>query len=434
MRRKNSMFSRRLLFVLIFISMAGKIFAQDGASLGLGNAYTAIARGTEAIFWNPANLALSDSADTRLNIKLWSFSAGAENTSFDINTYKKYIGVEKDAQGCGKRLTEKDKDDILSLVDDEEGIDIIGKGDASALAVTYKNFGVSFEVNAHARAGIQKDALRFPLKGFVEDSYDFNVEGEGYGVTRFNFSYGRLIPLNILNNRTLIPYLGKIKRLSIGTNISYISGVGYGCVTDSRANIEKLSNGYDGEFRIVTKSATGGKGLGWDLGIAMVLDTQWQFGFVIDNILGSVKWNKETKQVVESLDLRGPRAVADFDEIDTDSTYYRTSTDEEIGSFSESLPRNFRFGVARYYKNYLGNFEIGRKNKHTKLSLGGGAKFSFFELYAGFSYSEGNAFYSWAMALNFRNFYFDFGMRTRSGITGNSTKGIIIGQSIRIGF
>ena len=176
------MFQRILFAVLIVFGFIFEGFAQDGASLGLGGANTAIARGTEAIFWNPANLALSEPTDTKLNIKLFSWSGGAGNNSFDMNLYNEIFGVEKDAQGRGKFLTQDDKNDILARVDDDDGLALTAKGDFSVFAITYKNFGFSLEGNINARGSIAKDAVLFPLEGFVRDSYDFSVNGNGVGV------------------------------------------------------------------------------------------------------------------------------------------------------------------------------------------------------------------------------------------------------------
>ena len=78
-----------ILIVCLAVLIVNPLYGQDGVSLGLGGAYTALARGTESIYWNPANLAYYDSLDNKKKIKLYSFFAGVGNNSFSIDLYNK---------------------------------------------------------------------------------------------------------------------------------------------------------------------------------------------------------------------------------------------------------------------------------------------------------------------------------------------------------
>ena len=67
----------RWSFVFVFM-LSSSLFGQMHArSLGMANAYTALARGVHAPLWNPANLGLPDNPGFSMN--LFSVAAGVDN-------------------------------------------------------------------------------------------------------------------------------------------------------------------------------------------------------------------------------------------------------------------------------------------------------------------------------------------------------------------
>ena len=68
--------------VFCLISISSLSFAQgfNASGLGMGGAYGALARGTDAFAWNPANLALS--YDKKLEINLVGFNLNAANSMY----------------------------------------------------------------------------------------------------------------------------------------------------------------------------------------------------------------------------------------------------------------------------------------------------------------------------------------------------------------
>ena len=56
-------------------------------AIGLGQAYTALARGPEAVLWNPANLALSGQPKVKWEMLGVGVTAITENNSFSVQTY-----------------------------------------------------------------------------------------------------------------------------------------------------------------------------------------------------------------------------------------------------------------------------------------------------------------------------------------------------------
>ena len=76
--------------MVLTLAFEGSLFAlsdTEPRALALGQAYTALARGPEAVFWNPANLALGGGPKLKWEV----FGAGltliTENNSFSVRTY-----------------------------------------------------------------------------------------------------------------------------------------------------------------------------------------------------------------------------------------------------------------------------------------------------------------------------------------------------------
>lgn len=418
-----------VIMILIFVS---NLNAQQGISTGLGGAYTAIARGPEAVFWNPANLGLSSSLPS-FNIKMYSFGFDFGNNVFNIDFYNDYFtGTgETDAEGnkIGKTLTESDKNDILNKIPDD-GLELMGKADVSFLAFNYKNFGFSIEGNVFVEMTFPKDAFVMILTDIGEKSYSFDIEGNGFGVGKVNFSYGRAVLKNKVRrifNRNI-----KINELAVGATISYLRGAGYAKVTESDVNVNITSTGFNAPSRVVTRVASFGSGFGLDLGVGAVIENEWQMGLVFDNIPGIISWSSDAKENINTFDLEREMYINELEDIDIDD--YSKTEDVDLNSFTQTLPLNVRLGVARYYKRYMGNVELARDYGHIRFSLGGGVDLKFIEFYASYGRTRGDNCFSGAVAFNYKYFLWDIGVTNRGGLTGNASKGLAFGSSIRFGF
>ncbi len=72
--------------LLLFSISAGPSFGQlTSRALGMGLAYTAVARGAHAPDWNPANLGLPNSPS--FSLSFFSIGVGVMNKAFYIDTY-----------------------------------------------------------------------------------------------------------------------------------------------------------------------------------------------------------------------------------------------------------------------------------------------------------------------------------------------------------
>lgn len=413
-----------LLTLLFFQYFTSPLRGQDGASLGLGGANTALAERTEAIYWNPANLAFGDTRTAPIELKVYSFHGGIDNNALSIDLYNKYNG---------KHLTGSDKTQILNSIPDGDGVRVWSVADVSALAVSYKNYGFSIEGNGTAEGSIDKDAFNFILFGNSsgDSVYSFNSTGKGFGVVKFKVSSGWTIAQN---RKFLLPFgrLINVKQLNIGGSFSIIRGVGYVDLIDSHGRLEITNNGLNAPSNFRAREAQGGWGFGVDFGVSMITDTKWSIGFAMDNVINRIRWSKDAKIRIRQFDLRQLQFLDELSDLDLSD--YRTSEDRDLDHFSESLPRNYRLGAAKQVYNLVLNGEVSRHNGRMRYMAGMGIFIRFLQLFGGIGYKGEDLYYSGAVGFSFSRFTVDFGIRNRNGITGDSSKGLTVANSLRVRF
>jgi hypothetical protein len=235
----------------------------------------------------------------------------------------------------------------------------------------------------------------------------------------------------ILKNTQKKIFNKKIKELAVGWTFSYLRGIGYGKVTESDIKVNITETGFNAPSRLATKISEGGSGFGLDIGLGGILESGWQFGLAVDNFPAVIKWSNKSKEQINTFDLQRNIFLNEFSDIDIDD--YKKTIDNDLSSFSQTLPLNIRFGVAKYYKLFLGNVELAREYENFRFSLGGGIDLIILELYASYRRAYGDNYFSSALAFNLKYFFFDIGVMNRGGITGNSSKAFSLASSIRIG-
>ena len=171
-----------VLAVLIIGGFTGRALAVPGdvnsRTMGLGQAYTALARGPESAFWNPANLALSGSSDVHWDLFRVGISLVAENNSFAWTTYMdNFTENNKNVSPNGTQyyISPEDKVDLLDDIP-AEGLKINVDIDPSVAVGIPINGGVAFSIgkirsavsigfNAGIETEISKDMFDLFLSG-----------------------------------------------------------------------------------------------------------------------------------------------------------------------------------------------------------------------------------------------------------------------------
>ena len=417
-----------ILILQLMFCLSFEMYAQSGASLGIGG-FTAESRGVEAVFWNPANLAFVEKGQPKFQATLFSLAAGIGNNSFSFNSLNKYIG-----DGESIYLTEKDKEDILQRIS-KHGLkfDVVGK--VSLLSFSVKNFGFGIEAKGYGDFSIPKDVYRNILFKLGHETYDYSVKGHGFGLTKFKLSYGKTFLEDVIFEAPLLRNT-IFRGISAGISLSYLLGTGFAEIEKGSAQLAISENGILPMVNYRAKIASMGSGLGMDIGFGAYTDSNWKIGMVFENVLARINWNRDTKMAKYAADFGndplfilgdGQLSEIDMDEVSTDTTL-------SLGSFSKSLPFNFRMGLAKDFGKYLVNFELANENHKFASSLGGRIKFGFFNWYASLGYLMDNVNWNTAFALDFKHFYFDLGISSRGGLTLGTSKALFLGTSMRFGF
>lgn len=323
-------------------------------ALSLSQAYTALARGPETVFWNPANLALRGGPRFQWEVLNAGLSLIAENNGFSVKTYNDNF------TDADRLITEADKDKILGDIP-AAGLRInLDLDPRFALGIPF-NGGVAFPMawglssaitlglSTGFEAEIPKDMIELMLKGNdFNKPYDIaDWDGAGWGVFSFNWAAAKpWMP------GQLKPYLDEF---TVGGTFKVLSG-GYGETQRSGGTLLVEPQGADLDFNMITRAA-GGYGLGLDLGVAGVTkDRKLTFSAGLLNFLDYMSWGISPKKdsvfavandmkVTSIFDGQGIEDALDNEDVDGDgdADFHKELDDK---AFSRSLPAMLRLGAA----------------------------------------------------------------------------------------
>jgi len=419
------------LFFIIFIPIS-LLFAHSGTSLGLGGAYTALSRGSEAIFWNPANLAFREDDIPGTSISLYSFRMGVGNNSINQSIYEEYF-TDKN-----KILSQADIDRLLNCIPDD-GLSIDALSDIALLSLAIKNFGISFSSSAMVNTSIPKKMFEIPLKGLSQQTYIFNPKGDAEAVGHINLAYGQ----TILKNRSLYVFnrpVLKFTELAVGASVSFLFG--FGSFQTERAEITTIicdeglaaKGSYYGRGTIAENGKITGNGLGINLAFSAKTVNSYTISFVLRNVYHYMNWKRGTKGYAGSLDTGVPKFIFGKGQLgELESEDYFHNNEYNIEPFSTRYPIDFRFAVSRKLQHFVYATEIGTNKEKFMFALGGGVKWRIFNLYTSYNYLSDH-FFNTGLGLGGKHFLIDFGIGSRGGITAKSNKGLILASSLRFGF
>ena len=472
-----------VLAMIIIGGCTGRAFAVPGdvnpRTMGLGQAYTALARGPESAFWNPANLALSGSSDVHWDLFRVGISLVAENNSFAWTTYMdNFTENNKNVSpnGTPYYISPEDKIDLLGDIP-AEGLKINVDIDPSVALGIPINGGVAFSIgeirsavsiglNAGVEAELSRDMFDLFLSG---NEFDKNYaisdwDGSGWALGTINFSAARaFMPMQ------LKPYLSEFTaggtfKISLGSYGEVMESGGTGLTSELSgfaldSYLVTRSAGFSGSLN-KPKPGLGGLGFGLDFGVAAVTkDRKATISLGFLNLLDTFSWSMDARQdslFVGASDLRITRFVDEeisdvLDNEDLDGVgetdFYKQISDE---AFSRSLPAMMRLGVSyqvipklmvvgNYDQAFSSGFGVSSSPR-----LAGGVEYrlvDWFPTRIGLSLggrsngaSVGFAFGPFLMP-SMRFILLDFALFTRGGFVPGVAKGTALSlQLVRIDF
>jgi len=338
-----------ILLIFSFPGEASSWVESSARGLGLGGAYTALARSTEATFENPAFLVFGKNS----YVSFFSLGVKIANNSFSLKDYNTYNG---------KFLEQIDKDRILSLVP-ENGLKFYGDFGASLFGAKIGKFGLASRVLGASDLSFPKKPLEILLNG---NSIDQRVKvddlaGDAFLLWEVALSYADKL------------FSFKAKPLYAGFNLRWIRGMFYQKIVESSGFFETKESGIYGEGDFAIKSARGGNGFAFDLGFASLINDKVTLGVCLLNVVNRIEWNKNTQKKVYRISADS----LNFENSDDDSAYLEEDYTEDIGSFDSKLPLILVGGISYKLRNFVlaADLEQGFKNsagssKVPKLSFG----------------------------------------------------------------
>jgi len=379
---------------------------SSARSAGMGGAQIGLAAGVDAAKYNPANLGLDGYRKT--GFEFVSVGANVTNNAFTLSDYNKYTGAV---------LSTADKQDIMDKVP-EEGLRIDADIRANAASLAFGSYVISINGVGSANANINKDVIDLILNGnrfgdtvSITGSY---ADGISYG--SLDLSFGRPI------------YQSGSRQLAVGATVRYIKGIAVEQLVEMTGHASTYESGFEGEGLAVVRTATGGRGYGLDLGLALKFKKDYTAGVSFKNVLGKITWNQGTEEhgYLYNFD------ATTYDDLQEDDFLGSEDYSEKIGSFTTSLPTSLNVGIANTSGQFLWavDWVQGFENipgSSTKPMLAAGVEYlplMFLPLRAGYSVGGNrNASFTFGSGVRFMGFYLDAAVCTGKSVSVHSAKG-----------
>lgn len=286
---------RRTVLVLAGLVAPAALPAQlpttSPRSLALGGAYTSLARGWEAVSWNPALLAARGRPRFTLGLPQLSFEFGSN--SYGFGDFRKYANRTLDAA---------DKAYLLGKIDTSLTVrEVLA---VSPIGISIGRFAFTAATSGDMDASLGKDAVDLALNGNAHRSGPgeyFTASGSGangWAATTlagsfawpFQTSLGRLA-LGATYKRVIGHFIGRAAETSSSFQVNpafNVSASGHAIYTDySRAY--RLSGPGD----LLGGEGKAGSGYGVDFGATLELGGSLMLSAVIVNALGGMSWDED---------------------------------------------------------------------------------------------------------------------------------------------
>lgn len=284
-----------ILVVLTTVPLAAQLPSASARALGMGENYTAAARGYDAVRWNPAGLAMPGSPAWSLTILPVLGLGGMDPVTIDdLNEYE------------DEQVPAQVRRDWLNEIRAEGSQAGSGGGDLTLLALSVGRFGFQLGSMARGSMSLSPDAaelLLFGNAGFEGEPRSFR--GAGSEISAFAASTAALGYAQPIRLGT-----GLRGKAAIGATLKFTLGhfLLYGQDRGSDVTAEPLEGRI--EFPVLhTDSASAGSsgsGVGLDLGMAWTAD-RLSLGLSLQNVFNTFEWDED------ALEWRAGRAYFSAD-------------------------------------------------------------------------------------------------------------------------
>ena len=344
------------LFILSegIIPFAGEAYAMGSCtarSAGMGEAYSAVASGCDASFWNPSLIPPREGVGN-LRFALPSFSLGLTNSTLSTGFYNELNGAF---------WQDSEKESILDRIPDN-GI----KLDAS-VQVLLAAARISGDYATYVRA-VGEGILSIP-KDLADLALYGNEPGRSYEITEDNTG-GRATAYSeagIAGSWSTGWSFQEMEEITVGAAVAYVHGFFFADVPVADGSIYTDPNTYDiaGRGLFEMRSSLGGNGFTSRIGASTSWEG-WQTSLWLDNPLCWIKWTKSNEHSSVSFS-----DTLTAESMDDDSLFEIVEESGDIDPFASRLPFETRLGISKIFEKWLVACDLGYKEGYgLKLATG----------------------------------------------------------------
>lgn len=333
----TKLYTSLITIFLLISTLFGQGF--DASSMAMGQAYGAVARGVDATYWNPANLALPRTNTVEINFL--ALNTDITNNSMSLSKYKRYFTEE----GHKGTWSKQDIEDILNFIP-ENGVTLHANLNTNILGFVIDKYGLTVQGIGQSSLRMPKALFELPLTGNQGINKEFNfddLDGSAYSAIKTTFSAA--YPVS---------WPRYFDTFAVGANISYLMGIAGAEITKANGSFLTSDEAYvsyvDIEGNYTNPDSTdafiNGSGFSVDLGAAGIINKTWTVSLSLKNIIGSMSWNNGVEKfayraIIDSITLDdiGDSSIVD-EKIVTEDTSY------SVNGYSSSLPTVLHLGVA----------------------------------------------------------------------------------------
>ena len=277
---------RCLLVLAAAAAFADKSSAQlpsaSAASLGMGDNYTALARGFAAVSWNPANLGLAGNPNFSLTF-LGARGTGdlGPVTLKDVSTYS------------GQILPDAVRDEWMRRVEDGKGESGTLGASVTYLALSVGNIGFQAATSVSGEANLAPGAIELALygnAGRTGAARDVSLAGSRMtSAVTSTFAFALALPKKT-----------DLGTFSLGATAKYIMGNALLHGEDRGSVLGAAPTTVDVRFPVIVSDTSGGSGVGnHGRGVGIDLGAAYQGGalsvsVVMQNVVNSFRWDAES--------------------------------------------------------------------------------------------------------------------------------------------
>jgi hypothetical protein len=297
---------RKAITALAALALPATLLAQlpdpSPRALAMGGAYSSLARGYEAIYWNPAMLATAGNKSFSIGLPHLTFETGSNTySSNDLRDF------------ADQNLTDEDKQYLLDQISaDDSVLNLRWLLGVSPVGLTIGRFGITVGTSGDADLNIGPDAIDLALfgnarRGGPGQTYSLeNSSGRAWLATTvagsfampFNLPMGR-VAVGVTGKYVIGNFLGRAEEISssFGINPTFATSMSAHAVySDFGGNFSSDSTDlpWDGPGDFISGDGNVGSGWGLDIGATwQPAGRDFTLSAALINAAGSMSWDED---------------------------------------------------------------------------------------------------------------------------------------------